>query len=104
MSGLSIKKGDTVLVRTGKDRGKTSTVTRALPQKGALIVEGVNMRRRHVRPRRAGQKGEIVQFAAPLTISNMLPVCAKCGKATRVGHATEGTKKVRICKKCGGTF
>lgn len=100
---MRIHKGDNIKVVAGKDRGKIGTVARALPGQESVVVEGVNMRKHHVRARRSGQKGEIVQFAAPLHVSNVRLVCGACGKATRIGYRVEGTVKNRTCKKCSAT-
>jgi len=97
---MKIKKGDQVLVISGKYRGKKGKVIRALPKKEKIVVEGVNIVKKHVRPRRAGEKGQIVQMPAPLHVSNVKLICSHCKKATRVGYKIEGEKKYRICKKC----
>lgn len=98
---MKIKKGDNVKIIAGKDRGHTGKVVRVLPSRERLVVDGVNLLKRHVRSRRQGQKGEVVQFASPLHISNAELVCGACGRATRVGYRMEGNKKTRFCKKCG---
>ena len=97
---MKIKKGDQVLVISGKYRGKKGKVIRALPKKEKIVVEGVNIVKKHVRPRRAGEKGQIVQMPAPLHVSNVKLICPHCKKATRVGYKIEAKKKYRICKKC----
>jgi len=97
---MKIKKGDQVLVISGKYRGKKGKVIRALPKKEKVVVEGVNIVKKHVRPRRAGEKGQIVQMPAPLHVSNVKLICPHCKKATRVGYKIEAKKKYRICKKC----
>ncbi len=103
---MKIKKGDTVLIITGKDRGKTGKVERTLParEKGEvdkIVVERVNVIKKHVRPRREGQKGERVEINAPFPASRAKLICPECKKATRVAFKVlkSGTKK-RICKKC----
>lgn len=98
---MKIKKGDNVLVVSGKDRGKKGKVLRAFPRDAKIMVEGANVRKKHVRAKRAGQKGQIVEMPAMFAVSNVKLLCAKCGKTTRVGYKIEGKKKVRICKKCG---
>lgn len=98
---MRIKKGDNVKIMTGKDRGKVGAVMRAFPDKEQVIVDGLNTRHRHVRPRQSGKKGEVIQVSAPLSISNVQLVCGKCGKATRIGYNVMDAVKVRICKKCG---
>ncbi|MEX2008484.1 MAG: 50S ribosomal protein L24 [Candidatus Spechtbacterales bacterium] len=97
---MNIKKGDTIVVTRGKNRGKTGKVLLAYPKEERIIIEGVNIQKKHVRPRRQGEKGQIVEIPGPVQISNVKVICAKCSKATRVGHQIEGGSKVRVCKKC----
>ena len=98
---MRIKKGDNILVIAGKDRGRKGKVVRALPQEAKIVVEGINMRTKHLRAKRAGQKGQMVQMPSPFDVSNVKIVCEKCQKATRVGYKVEGNTKTSICKKCG---
>jgi len=96
-----IKRGDTVRVLSGKDKGKTGKVVSVFLENGRVIIENVNMQTRHRRPRKQGQKGEKVLLAMPIHASNVLVVCGSCGKPTRVGFRTgEDKKKVRVCRKC----
>lgn len=95
-----IKKGDTVLVMKGKDNGKKGKVLRVFPRDEKILVEGINEKVRHIRPRRAGEKGQRVKAAHPMRINNVLVVCSSCGKGTRVGYDMTDGKKVRVCKKC----
>lgn len=97
---MKIKKGDTVLIISGKDRGKKGKVMKALPKEGRIVVEGINIRKKHTRPKRQGEKGQVVEVPAPLDISNVKLICSKCKKATRVGYRVAGKNKFRICKKC----
>lgn len=101
---MKIKKGDTVLVISGKYRGKTGKVLKAFPKEGKVLVEGVNIVKKHVKPKRVGEKGQIVQIPKPIDVSNVKLICPSCKKATRVGYKIfekEGEKeKVRVCKKC----
>ena len=99
-----IRKNDNVLVTTGKDRGKKGRVIRVVPEKNRLIVEGVNLIKRHTRPNPAKNiKGGVVQREASLHASNVQLVCPECGAHTRVGHKVlDDSRKVRICRKCGG--
>ncbi|PIR69757.1 MAG: 50S ribosomal protein L24 [Candidatus Niyogibacteria bacterium CG10_big_fil_rev_8_21_14_0_10_46_36] len=98
---LKIKKGDTVKVLSGKDKGKTGKVAGTFPKDERIIVENINMQTRHRRPRRQGQKGEKVSLAMPIHASNVLVVCGSCGKPTRIGYQVgQDKKKVRSCKKC----
>ena len=101
MSKVHVKTGDTVKVISGKDRGETGKVLAVSPKEGKVIVEGLNMVKKHVKPRRQGETGGIVDAESAIYASKVMPVCPKCGKATRVGHKIEGDKKVRICKHCG---
>ncbi len=97
---MRIKKGDNVKVISGKDKGKTGKVERALPLLGKVIVGGVNIRKRHKKGQSKG-KGQIVEFAAPLNASNVALVDPKSGKPTRIGVELRGGKKVRIAKRSG---
>ncbi len=102
---MKIKKGDTVKIISGKDRGKTGKVIHVHTKIGKITVEGVNVYKKHVRPKRQGEKGEIVSVTRPLISSNALVVCPSCGKAIRVGFKAEkDTKKVRYCRKCQTVF
>ncbi len=102
---MKIKKGDTVLVISGKYKGKTGKVLRALPRENRIIVEGVNIVKKHTKPKKSGEKGKIVEKEAPIHVSNVKLVCGSCKKPTRVGYLFKDGKgerrKVRICKKCG---
>lgn len=98
---MKIRKGETVLITSGKDRGRKGKVLTVFPKERKVIVEGINLRKKHQRPRRAGEKGQIIQLPGPLDISNVKLICPKCGKATRVGYKITEKKKYRICKKCG---
>ena len=100
----SIRKNDTVLVVTGKDRGKRGRVLKLVPDKNRLIVEGVNMIKRHTRPNPGKNvKGGIVEREASLHASNVQLVCPECGAQTRIGRKILGDgRKVRVCRKCEG--
>ncbi|MES2014593.1 MAG: 50S ribosomal protein L24 [Patescibacteria group bacterium] len=97
---MKIKKGDKVIVITGKDKGKTGTVTRALPATLQIIVEGLNMKKKHQKPR-GNRKGQIVDMAMPFHVSNAMLVDPKSGKGTRVSISKKGDKRVRIAVKSG---
>ncbi|MDY4041726.1 MAG: 50S ribosomal protein L24 [Collinsella sp.] len=101
---MSIKKGDKVEVLSGKDRGKQGTVLRALPKEGKVVVEGVAIVKKAVKPNQQNQQGGIVSQEAAIDASNVNLVCPECGKRTRVGHEKDGKNKLRVCKKCGHKF
>ena len=98
---MNIKKGDTVVVLSGKDKGKQGKVLSVDPKAGKVVVEKINMVSRHQKPRKQGEEGGIIQKEAPLYACKVMTVCPKCNKATRVAHKVEGGKKVRVCKHCG---
>ena len=111
MNKVHVKTGDTVKVISGKDRGETGKVLAVSPKEGKVIVEGLNMVKKHVKPRRQGETGGIVDAEGAIYASKVMPVCPKCGKATRVGHKIEGDKKfvfastaVLNYKRKGGTL
>jgi len=107
---MKIKKGDKVKILAGKDKGKTSKVLQVFPKENKVSVEGVNLLIKHLRPKKQGEKGQKIQFPAPLDISKVMLICPKCNKSTRVGYKvitvnSESSKKARkrkerICKKC----
>jgi large subunit ribosomal protein L24 len=101
-----IRKGDTVQVLSGKDRGKQGRVVNVYPENDKVMVEGVNTVKRHEPIRQAqgrgGVQGGIITKEAPVHVSNVAIVCGSCGKPTRVGFSGTGTEKERICRKCGG--
>jgi large subunit ribosomal protein L24 len=102
---MNIKKNDTVVVLSGKDKGKQGKVLSTMPTVGKVLVEGINMADCHVRATRQGQESGIIRKALPMRANKVMVVCPKCGKATRIGHvivAENGkNKSVRTCKKCG---
>jgi len=98
---MRIKKNDQVLIISGKDRLRTGKVLNVFPKAETIIIEGINLRKKHVRPKKSGEKGQIVQVPVPLHVSNVKLVCQKCGKTVKTGYKIEGEKKYRICKKCG---
>ena len=98
---LKIKKGDTVKVLSGNDKGKTGEVLEVIPKTEKIIVKDVNIKKKHVKPRRQGEEGGIIPSEFPIHSSKLAVVCPKCGKATRVGFEVDGDSKVRVCKKCG---
>ena len=98
---MRIKKGDNVIVIAGKDKGSEGKVLRVFPHKSLVLVEGVNMQKKHQKARRGGAKGQITEFAAPIHVSNVAIKDPKTGKPSRIGYKTEGGEKVRISKKSG---
>ena len=109
MKKLNVKKDDTVVIISGKDKGKKGKITAAYPKTGKVVVEGVNMVTKHQKARNAMQPGGIIHKEAPIDASNVMLVCPKCGKAARVSHKVtmveteNGGKKrkmIRVCKKC----
>ena len=106
---LNVKTGDTVVVISGKDKGKEGKITRAFPKDGKIIVSGVAMVKKHQKPRGQGMPGGIIDQEAAIPACKVMLVCPACKKATRVAHkfvVVEGQapKKVRACKKCGATI
>ncbi len=101
---MRIKSGDKVIIISGKDKGKTGSVLEALPRISKIIVEGVNVRKRHTRSRRAGVKGQIVEKPLPIHVSNAQLVDPKSNKGTRVKISREGGKRVRVAVKSGSIF
>ena len=105
MPKMNVKKGAKVQVLSGKDKGKQGEVLRAMPAEGKVIVEGVAIVKKAVKPNGVNQQGGIVSQEAAIDASNVMLICPKCGKPTRVGHDwDENGKKVRVCKKCGAKF
>lgn len=96
---MKIKRGDNIIVISGKDKGKTGKVQKVLYKSDGLVVEGVNIKKKHQKPKRSGQKGQIIEFTAPVHVSNVMLVDPKTGTGTRVGFTIQKGKKVRIAKK-----
>ncbi len=104
---MKIRKNDTILIISGKDRGKKGKVIQVFPQKRRLIVEGVNLVKKHIRPKKSGEKGQIAIKPVPFCVSNVKLICPKCQEAVRVSlkqkvKIHKEKSKIRICKKCGG--
>jgi len=99
---MKIRKNDTVLVIAGKDRGKKGKIRKALPTKNKVIVEGINMIKRHSRAKGQARQAGIIELEAPMDVSNVMFICNKCNKPTRLGFSflSDG-KKARICRACG---
>jgi large subunit ribosomal protein L24 len=98
---MRIKKGDTVQVMTGKDKGKQASVVRAIPAEGRVIVEGVHVAKRHAKPTRATMQGGVIDKFMPVSVSSVAIVCGSCGP-TRIGMRIDDQgRKIRVCRKCG---
>ncbi len=98
---MKIKKNDQVLIISGNDKGKKGKILKSFPAAKKIVVEGVALIKRHLKPKKSGQKGQIANLPRPIDSSNVKLICSKCGKATRVGYEIIDNKKYRICKKCG---
>jgi len=97
---MKIRKGDKVKIITGKDKGREGVIDRVLPKRKAVVVGGLNIYKKTVRPRKKDEKGGIVEIACPMNISNVALICPKCSQPTRIGYRQDDNKKIRICKKC----
>jgi len=98
---MRFKKNDTVKIITGKDRGKTGKVIQVFPKEDKIVVEGLNIHYKNLRPRKQGEKGQRIEFSAPFNVSKAMFNCPKCGRFVRLGYKIlENRQKVRICKKC----
>lgn len=97
---LKIKKGDTVQVLSGNDKGKKGEVLEVIPSTQKIIVKGVNIRKKHVKARKAGEEAGIIPVECAIHMSKVNVVCPKCGKASRIGFKIEKDQKVRVCKRC----
>lgn len=98
---MRIHKDDQVLIISGKYKNKKGGVLRVIPKKRKVVVEGINLVKRHQKAKRTGEKGQIVEMPLPIDISNVKLICPKCGKASRIGYKMINKRKYRICKKCG---
>lgn len=101
---MTVKKGDNVLVITGKDKGKTGKVLEVFPKDNRVLVDGINIVTKHKKARTQNEKSEIIKKNAPIEASNVMVVCPVCGKATRVAHKEIDGKNVRVCKKCSASL
>jgi len=99
---VHVKKGDTVMVIAGKDAGKKGKIIRVFPSKQRVVVEGINIVKRHTKPDQQRNQGGIMEMPAPLHSSNVMPMCGSCNAPVRVGHKIlDNGAKARVCKKCG---
>lgn len=100
MIKMKIKKNDKVMILAGKDKGKTGTVERVFAKTGKILVAGTNIVKKHVKVSKKNPAGGVVEIARPMLVGKVILVCPSCGKPTRVGTATSGKEKTRVCKKC----
>jgi len=101
---MKIKKGDNVMIMKGKDRGKSGKITSVNPTKNRALIHGLNQVKKSMRPKKQGEKGQIISVSLPISLNNVRIICSSCGSPSRVGFSITGDKKIRICKKCKGTF
>lgn len=97
---MKLKKGDTIVVSTGKDKGKKGKIEEIFPKLGVARIAGINVYKRHTKKRDEKTPGGIIEHSRPVALSTVMLVCPKCGKATRVGFSGSGGEKVRVCRKC----
>jgi len=98
---MKIKKGDIVIIKTGKDLGKKGKVLRVMPTIEKIVVEGVNVRKKHKRARKSNEKGQIIEMSFPIAVSNASAFCTICNKGVRLGSKDIKGQKTRVCVKCG---
>lgn len=99
---MKIKVNDKVKILSGKDRGKTGKVIQVFPREHRLVVEGLNIMKKHLKTRKQGEKGQVIELASPLDVSKAMLLCPKCEAGVRVGYKMDGDKKKRWCRKCQG--
>ena len=97
---MKIKKGDQIQIIAGKDKGKTGKVLRVIPGNLRIVIEGLNLIKKHMKPKKGGEKGQRIEVPASINISNVMLVCPKCGKLTKIGLRVSENDKLRVCKKC----
>lgn len=98
---MNIKKGDTVLMKKGKDKGKTGKVIKALPKDSKVVVEGLNLIKKIQKAKKAGEKGQMISVPRSVFRANVMLICPSCKRPTRMSYTKEGSVKYRVCKKCG---
>ncbi len=102
---MNVKKGDTIVVLSGKDKGKQGKILKSDPKGGKVVVEGVNVAMKHRKPRKQNEEGGIVKMETPIYACKVMLVCPKCGKPTRPAfRILEDGSKARVCRKCGETI
>ncbi len=97
---MKIRKGDTVKIISGKDKGKEGKVLKAIPKDNKIIIDNLNLAKKHRKPKKQGEKGEVIQIPKPIDVSNVMLVCPGCRQATRTGYKILESGKKRVCKKC----
>lgn len=97
---MKIKINDKVRITKGKDRNKEGKVLQVFTKANKLVVEGLNLMKKNLRPRKQGEKGQIIELSAPVRVANVMLLCPKCAKAARVGYKKDGVVKKRVCRKC----
>ncbi|MBI4709126.1 MAG: 50S ribosomal protein L24 [Candidatus Portnoybacteria bacterium] len=98
---MKIKKNDTILVIAGKDKGKKGKVLKVFPELSKIMVEGMNLVKKHRKPRKQNEKGQVIEIPKPFSVANVKLICQRCNQAARVGYKITDAGKIRICKKCG---
>lgn len=98
---MNIKKGDTVFIKKGKDKKKSGKVVKVLPQHNKVVIEGLNLVKKIQKPKKTGEKGEIISVPRPISRANVMLICPNCKCPTRVAYKKDDKNKFRICKKCG---
>lgn len=101
---MKLKKGDQVLVVSGKDRGAKGKIEKIFPQEQKVLLPGINLYKKHVKPQGEGKPGGIIDLPKPLPVANVALLCPKCGLRTRIGYQLTKTGKIRICRKCQGVI
>ncbi|MFA6136139.1 MAG: 50S ribosomal protein L24 [Candidatus Paceibacterota bacterium] len=101
---MKLRKGDTVKIISGKDKSKSGKILRVFSEKGSVLVEGINQYKKHAKPKKQGEKGQVIIVPRPMNSSNVKIVCPSCGQASRVGYKVEEKNKTRYCKKCKATI
>jgi len=97
---MKIRKGDNVSVITGKDLGKSGVIERVFPQENKIVVKGVAIAKKHVKPSKRNPQGGIIEINQKINASNVAPICPNCGKISRIGYEVKNGVKIRVCKKC----
>ncbi len=97
---MKIRKNDTILIKIGKDKGKKAKVLKVFSESAMILAENVNLAKKHVKPKKQGEKGQIIEMPRPFAVSRAMLVCPNCGQAARVGYKITEGGKFRVCKKC----